>query len=83
MKVDGTHDGIEEQQATVFVAEGSGHLMAALLDFRKEAFDEIVGANQAPVLLGKVLKGKAGVNIPVKAGNDVGIDAFVFGTEGS
>lgn len=40
--------------------------MAALLDFGKDAFDEIVCADRPPVLLGKVVKGKAGVHIPVK-----------------
>ena len=35
------------------------------------------------MFLGKVVKGKADVNIPIEEGNDVGIDALVFGTEGS
>lgn len=54
-------DGIEHQQAAIFIAECSGHFVSAPLDFVEQSLDNVGSAQVSPVFFRKVIEGQAGV----------------------
>ena len=57
--------------------------MAAFLDFAKEPFNTIGGANKLPVFFRKAVESQTGFQIALQAGYGGGIDALVFEHKGS
>ena len=50
LELDASDDCVEHQQATLFVAESSTHLMVSLLHLLNQSFDGIGGSDGLPVL---------------------------------
>ena len=63
------------------MTKGGVHLVRTLFDLAKHALQDIGGANGLPMLLGEIIKGQAGGQVTLQAGDSGGISGGIFFTE--